>query len=145
VQRNGTPSANGMPEVAVMENPPKVLVVLGSQECGCLVQNLRELSEVVTATGMDEAMQALRREEFDAVFSAWEIPGGLWSELLTALQSEKMSVPAILYYHCADEREWLQALEAGAFDLLAPPFDKYKLSVVLEHARSSRRRMAAVA
>lgn len=128
-----------------MKNLPKVLVVLGSQECGCLVENLRELGEVVTATGVDEAMQALRQEEFDAVFSAWQFPQGVWSDLLAALQSERISVPAILYYHCADEREWLQALEAGAFDLLAPPFDKYKLSVVLEHARSSRPHMAAVA
>ena len=43
-----------------METLPKVLVVVGSQECGCLVKHLQELRQVVTATGLDEAMQAMR-------------------------------------------------------------------------------------
>lgn len=128
-----------------MEKLPNVLVVLGAQECGCLVKHLEELGSVAVAGNLDEAMQALRKGDFDAVFSAWEFAGGRWPELMTALKEANIRVPAIVYYHCAGEREWMQALEAGAFDLLAPPFDKYKLSVVLEHARASREPMAAVA
>ena len=128
-----------------METLPKVLVVVGSQECGCLVKHLQELRQVVTAAGLDEAMQALRKTEFEAVFSPWEFVGGNWSDLMASLHKEEVRVPAIFYYHCAGEGEWMQALEAGAFDLLVPPYDKYKLSVVLEHARASQQHVAAVA
>ena len=128
-----------------MERMPKVLVVDGGQECGCLQSNLQELSEVVLVSGLDEAVGKLRTEQFDAVFSAWELADGTWADLMAALREQGVEVPAIVFYHCAGEAEWMKALDAGAFDLLAPPFDKYKLSVVLEHALASRQCLAAVA
>ena len=35
------------------------------------------------------------------------------------------------------EREWAEALEAGAFDLLAPPYKKHEVLAVLEQAVES--------
>jgi DNA-binding NtrC family response regulator len=128
-----------------MESKPKVLVVLGGRECECLQANLQELSQVVVASGLEEALGKLRSERYDAVFSAWELQGGTWSDFVSSLREQGIHVPAIVYYHCAGEAEWMKALDGGAFDLLAPPFDKYKLAVVLEHVMASRRGLAAVA
>lgn len=121
-----------------MGKPPKILVVTGSDECPCLIDNLRPLGEVVVASGMKEGLSRLQNGDIDVLFSAWNIQDGNWRDLLAGLRQQGNSVPAVVYYHCAGEADWMSVLQEGAFDLLAPPFDPYKLSVVLEHAVASQ-------
>lgn len=124
---------------------PKILVVAGKGECQCLVRNLQELGSVVVAEDLQAAVNRLQHDEIDVVFSAWDLAGGRWTDLLATMRVQGVDVPTIVYYHCAGEAEWARSLKEGAFDLLAPPFDPYKLSITLEHALASRVRLPSVA
>lgn len=129
-----------------MKRKPRILVVSGKDDCGCLISSLQTLGQVEVATSLGEAIGRIQAENFDVVFSAWDLEGGNWSDLLTAAKEKGVNSPvSVVYYHCAGEDEWMDALQAGAFDLLAPPFDPYKLSVVLEHALASKQDLASVA
>ena len=127
------------------DQQPNILVAAGSEECGCLLENLQKLGAVTATQSLSETLQRLKSEDFDVLFCAWEMNGGTWADLLNELRHEGIDLPTVVYYHCGGEAEWMKTLEAGAFDLLAPPFDRYKLAVLLEHVMASREHVKQVA
>ena len=52
-----------------MEDSPTKVLVLSSQSNAALVESLRHNAQVVEMASIDEAMEALRHETFDAIFS----------------------------------------------------------------------------
>jgi DNA-binding NtrC family response regulator len=124
---------------------PNILLVSGPSECSCLMSNLSSLGNVTTAQNLDEAIARLKNEQFDVLFCAWDIAGKSWDELLGMLKRMKVAVPAVVYYRCGGEQEWLRALDAGAFDFLVPPFQRHELQLLLERAVASTHPRKAVA
>ena len=58
--------------------------------------------------------------------------------MLALSQEQRLDIPVIV---CAEEdgdREWVEALERGAFDLLVAPFQKSAVARVIEEALESR-------
>lgn len=121
----------------MLTRQPNILFVTGNTECGCLLENLSALGAVTTTQTLPETLRQLKSGDFDVLFCAWEFRGGAWADLLASLKRHGLELPTVIFYRCGGEAEWMKALQAGAFDLLAPPFDLYKLRVLLEHAMTS--------
>ena len=57
------------------------------------------------------------------------------------VQHRDPDLPVIVLSRTAGEHEWVAVLEAGAFDLLVPPYRQQALLAVLEQASASRWRL----
>lgn len=77
---------------------------------------------------LDACLRALRDSGALAVFGPAG-PAALLKRLLSAAQQAKM--PVIVITRTPDVREWLDAMEAGAADYAAPPFDQDQLRWML--------------
>jgi DNA-binding NtrC family response regulator len=86
---------------------------------------------------------ALPKEAYDAVFCDWDCADGTWRDVLAKLKELRLPIPLIVLSRCGCEKEWVEVLDAGAFDFLVPPYTSTQLLAVLEHAlASSQPRMA---
>ena len=61
-----------------------------------------------------------------------------WPSLLRALQQQAPGAVLVVYSRLPDERLWIEALEAGAFDYICKPFYRRDLQWVLENALQAR-------
>jgi DNA-binding NtrC family response regulator len=99
------------------------------------------------ALGRDAALRILRdfRElqgelkgsDHDAVFCGWSFSGGTWRDVLQQIQQGWPDLPVIVLCRAGGEKEWLEVLQAGGFDLLVPPHDRQAVLTMLEHAIAS--------
>jgi DNA-binding NtrC family response regulator len=76
-------------------------------------------------------------EAYDAVFCDWDCADGTWRDVLSRLQELQLQVPQIVLSRCGCEKEWIEVLEAGAFDFLVPPYSSTQVLATLEHALAS--------
>jgi DNA-binding NtrC family response regulator len=67
----------------------------------------------------------------------WSFEWSLRSEVLEQVQEKCPSLPVIIFCRMGSEKEWVEVLEAGGFDLLVPPYRKSTVLSVLEHAVAS--------
>lgn len=67
----------------------------------------------------------------------------LYKRVLAAEAQRAEPAPVIVVSRCPDYSEWLDALEAGAHDYCAVPFEKLHVSWVLAGALSARRARSA--
>lgn len=58
--------------------------------------------------------------------------------LLEAIQRVNLGLPLVVVSPQPDTNAWLDALQAGATDFCAPPFESASLRWILESARTSR-------
>ena len=58
------------------------------------------------------------------------------------VEKPHLRIPVIVLSRCGGEKQWVEVLQAGAFDLLVPPYNSYQILAVLEHALASRPREA---
>ena len=75
---------------------------------------------------------------FDALFCDWSFGTGAWQDALKAIRDDCPHLPVIILSRNAGEREWVSVIEAGAFDLLVPPYRLKAVLAVLEQATASR-------
>lgn len=129
----------------MLTRQPKILLLAGNTECGCLLKNLETLGAVAVTQNLPETLRLIKSGDFDILFAAWEFSDGTWANLMASLKRQGIQLPTVIFYHCGGEAEWMKTLQAGAFDLLAPPFDFYKLTVLLEHALASGEHIQQVA
>ena len=59
---------------------------------------------------------------------------GNWKDVLEAMQSLTNPPLVIVFSRLADEHLWAEALNLGAYDVLAKPFDQTELGQVLSSA-----------
>ena len=85
----------------------------------------------------EEMSEQLERASYDALFCARSLSMGNWREVLEEVWQFYPHLPVIIVSRTADEQEWLEVLEAGALDLLSPPYHQRVLQSVLEHAMVS--------
>jgi DNA-binding NtrC family response regulator len=76
----------------------------------------------------------------DLVFCAAE--PDCWHPLLEAIRQQQMNLPVIVVSRAAEIAHWLGALEAGAQDYCAPPFEAVQVRWILEAAAKPRRSAA---
>jgi CheY-like chemotaxis protein len=61
-----------------------------------------------------------------------------WQFTVRTLCAEAPAAIVVVYSRLPDERLWIDALEAGAFDFLCKPLSSHELQSVLEHGLRSR-------
>lgn len=101
----------------------------------------RLLSEHVVLTPVhhpSELTSLLGSNSYDALFWVWSFHTGTWNDALSEVRKITPDLPVIILSSAAEEKEWIQALGAGAFDLLVAPHKDRALLAVLEQASASR-------
>jgi DNA-binding response OmpR family regulator len=87
---------------------------------------------VVTASGMEEAIRLSQTEKFDLYVLDKRLPDGSGIELCQRLQRLTPGVPCIFYSGDAYEIHRLQAMQAGADAYVAKPNIEALISAVHE-------------
>ena len=80
-----------------------------------------ELNESLTLTS---AVSVLRQQQIPVVICERDLQPGTWREMLEHVGCLPSPPLLIVTSRLADERLWAEALNLGAYDVLAKPFDK---------------------
>jgi DNA-binding response OmpR family regulator len=91
-----------------------------------------------TATVHDGLVE-LRDGRFSVVLSERDLLPGTWKDILAELQPMLDPPMLIVTSRLADEHLWAEALNLGAYDVLAKPFDQKEVIHVLSSASLRRR------
>jgi DNA-binding NtrC family response regulator len=117
---------------------PKVLFIGSNSDGAEVAEILAQFASVTRVQTVSVAFLKGQTQPFDAVFCDWDCTAGTWRDVLLKLQELRLPIPLIVLSHCGSEKEWVQVLEAGAFDFLVPPYTRSQIQEVLEHALASR-------
>jgi DNA-binding NtrC family response regulator len=114
--------------------------------------NLSELLETFSirarwARGVEEANNLLAREEISVCFCGFWLADGTYRELVKRIKREAAEIPLVIVSApaCPNEyRDYLAAMNIGAFDFLCHPYRRIDLDRILRvslvaHFRSQRR------
>jgi DNA-binding NtrC family response regulator len=103
--------------------------------------------ELYRADCLASAQAVMSRREIGVVICECNLSPGTWVDMLEAARLSPKSPSLIVTSRLADDRLWAEALNLGAYDVLAKPFERMELirSVSLawlhwfhEHAVPSR-------
>ena len=122
----------------MLQHPNVVLLSTDKSETAVLQQILREHVMLTAAGNLRELRFHLENNDYDALFCAWSFHSGTWHDALEEVRKWHPDLPVIILSRIAEEKEWVQVLEAGAFDLLVPPYQERMVLAVLEQASASR-------
>jgi DNA-binding response OmpR family regulator len=137
--------------MALLGRPPRVLVVDDERTVRIGLEKLLRRSgyEVTTAESAEEALEHLRRTEFDVVMSDIRMNGLTGIDLLAQIQQIAPTTGVILMTGYASVDTAVEALRLRAYDYLTKPFDNDHVRATLERAVSKRvrtlQREAAIA
>jgi two-component system response regulator PilR (NtrC family) len=68
------------------------------------------------------------------VFTDAQLPDGTWADILTVAEKALLPVNVIVVARLVDTRFYVEVIEAGAFDFIAPPFNATDLAYVIRSA-----------
>ncbi|MGA3326660.1 MAG: response regulator [Terriglobia bacterium] len=68
------------------------------------------------------------------VFTDTQLPDGTWADILALADKAPLPVNVIVVARLVDTRFYVEAIEAGAFDFIAPPFVATDLAYVVRSA-----------
>ena len=117
-----------------MASPRKILVIAVSKDEVREFRNCLSCDLEVEQVTLDEAATLLKHDPSVGVV-IFDIEGdAAWTSELQDLLSVRPTSRVILVCRLADDCLWMDALEAGAHDLLLKPFDKMEVSSVVRSA-----------
>jgi DNA-binding NtrC family response regulator len=93
--------------------------------CNC------ELARVVD---LKAALLVLDRCEVSVVVFDHDLSSGNWRDMLQHLRERANPATLVVTSRLADERLWAEALNLGAWDVLAKPFDRGEVTLSIERA-----------
>jgi DNA-binding response OmpR family regulator len=79
------------------------------------------------AESLPTAMQILREHQIGAMLCDRDLQENAWKELLLLTLTLPTPPPVIVTARQADDELWSEALNLGAYDVLAKPFDRREL------------------
>lgn len=95
------------------------------------------------ADTLASALSILRRHEISVVLCERDLQPGRWTDILDHLQDLDHPPALIVTSRLADERLWAEALNLGAWDVLAKPFDPREvirgIRIAWQHRRDRMR------
>ena len=119
-----------------MEALPKLLVVDDEEDSRRLISLIlkREFT-VITASGVDDALDKLKDPDIRAVITDVCMPCRDGFELVLELESNFPNLPAIIMTAHADKRMAIRAIKENVFDFLEKPIlDKDELIKICKRA-----------
>ena len=116
----------------------RILFISGRDE------DARHLSRMLHALPMrlehvqslDHARRQLNRHEYDVILTEAALPDGKWLDVLNLAREYPRETEVIVTDPQADARFWAEALNLGAYDLLAQPFYEPEVRRILYNACS---------
>jgi DNA-binding NtrC family response regulator len=115
---------------------PKVIVVSSDRETYLLTEALGRFAFVTKVESIPEALALVEAGDYDALFCDRKLDQENWRTVLEELNRRRQEIPVIVFCHCGGEREWIEALQAGAFDFLAPPYRSNQILALMERAQA---------
>lgn len=97
------------------------------------------------AMSVSAARARLGRRRYGAVLTEANLPDGTWKDILAVSEHFGTANATVVTDVAADDRFWAEALNLGAYDVLAQPFDTREVQRILTLACaqvSSRHRSA---
>lgn len=79
------------------------------------------------ADSLASALAVIRRREIGVVICERDLSPGTWIDMLEELRLLRDAPPLIVTSRLADEKLWAEALNLGAYDVLAKPFEHREL------------------
>ena len=115
------------------------ILLLGSDsDSDRLDRIINPYANLARAASARDALAEVNSGIYDVVLCPWDVPDASWRTVLEQLHRRRPEIPVIVFHHCGCEQEWLEVLEAGAFDLLCPPYEEGPVMARIEHAVASR-------
>ncbi|MBI4463608.1 MAG: hypothetical protein HY647_02785 [Acidobacteria bacterium] len=113
----------------------RILLLSGEEtEAELLREILARHVTLATAATLAEVVEHLRSGHFDAFLCDWSFAGGTWEDALDHVQRRCPDLPTVVISRVGGEREWVEVLTAGDFDLVAAPYCEHTVLSVLENA-----------
>ena len=124
----------------------RILFVSGRRDdARQITQMLRALPMAVDHAGsLQHARAQLRKDEYDVILTEAALPDGTWRDALCLARESPQDVEVIVTDLHADARLWAEALNVGAYDLIAQPFYEPEVRRILYNACSRPQTMTAV-
>lgn len=88
------------------------------------------------AQDLRQARARLKQQEYDVVLTEAALPDGNWLDALRLVRDSPRDAEVIVTDPQADARFWAEALNLGAYDLLAQPFYEPEVRRILYNACS---------
>jgi DNA-binding NtrC family response regulator len=85
---------------------------------------------------LEHARARLRLQEYDVILTEAALPDGKWLDVLHLVRECPRETEVIVTDPQADARFWAEALNLGAYDLLAQPFHEPEVRRILYNACS---------
>ncbi len=89
---------------------------------------------LLSAHSLGSAVRFLQDHAISVIVTERELPGGTWRDVLETVRPLPSSPPVIVTSLHADEQLWAEALNLGAYDVLAKPLNKAEILRVLHSA-----------
>ncbi len=110
-------------------NPARIVTVLSVSPLAEDYFSLQALFnqskwELYKADSLASALAVMRRREIGVVICERDLSPGTWIDLLEELRLLRDAPQLIVASRLADERLWAEALNLGAYDVLAKPFER---------------------
>jgi DNA-binding NtrC family response regulator len=116
----------------------RILFISGRQEdARHLTQMLHALPlKLEHVASLDLARTRLNRQDYDVILTEAALPDGKWQDVLHLARDCSRATEVIVTDPQADARFWAEALNLGAYDLLAQPFYEPEVRRILYNACS---------
>jgi two-component system response regulator AtoC len=91
------------------------------------------------ATSADDALTKVRKSQPDLLLLDVNMPPGVTGiEVIKTLRAEKLDVPTIVFTAAGTSQMAIEAIQLGAYDYIAKPFDLEELSVTIKNLFAHR-------
>ncbi len=124
-----------------MASQPSVLVACNDCESRCALAGiLAGLGlDIVFASSIGQAREILLGQPIRLVLCEDILPDGSFHDVLHALKFAGLRVPLVVCSLLGEWDEYLKAMEAGAFDFIAPPFRPTELQSIVNSILNKKR------
>jgi two-component system response regulator PilR (NtrC family) len=100
-----------------------------------LAQMLEGLPLILDHVGtLHHARTMLRQNDYDVILTEARVPDGSWKDVLHLARECPRELEVIITDPQADARLWAEALNLGAYDLVAQPFYRPEVRRILYNA-----------
>jgi DNA-binding NtrC family response regulator len=118
----------------------RILFVSGHRDdARQITQMLHALPVAIDHAGsLQHARAQLWLDEYDVILTEASLPDGTWRDALRLARECPQDLEVIVTDPHADARLWAEALNVGAYDLIAQPFYEPEVRRILYNACSRR-------
>jgi len=123
----------------------RILFVSGHRDdARQITQMLHALPVAIDHAGsLQHARAQLWLDEYDVILTEASLPDGTWRDALRLARECPQDLEVIVTDPHADARLWAEALNVGAYDLIAQPFYEPEVRRILYNACSRRSGMGS--